>query len=375
MFNGFNSLYALASDNLPPHIEDRVFSDDRSFDLDEEKDCLQVINYYLNLDNSEVEIESKSSQPFQNSYRSKHIVATWLIGYSLGKFNKLFERIGGITLHEWCGNIWMFTALVHDYGYFCKQIRKKNSIEDIQHPYYLLSDFTPGFIMSGVLDDFSIKYPEYFTYSYDQIKNYYYYSIDYHKRTNTNVDEEMADHGIVGACIAFRQYCRRYVKERPFPPIHFRNEIKKYEPVMYKAACIVAASHNIFKSSTREDDYYYRIRGLDFLCHDSRFVINENNPLLLLLSIVDTIECCKRFSKSKNSKSYLQSKTVLSNIMVMVNDDEIIVDYAPLARLVSTKSNVMLDDLKKHVNNVVGLNTWTCLKTYKINDFMISIRI
>ena len=58
----------------------------------------------------------------------------------------------------------------------------------------------------------------------------------------------------------------------------------------------------------------------------------------------------------------------------MVNDDEIIVDYASLARLVSTKSNVMLDDLKKHVNNVVGLNTWTCLKTSKIDDFMISIR-
>ena len=376
MFINYNSLYALASTNMPPYLEDRIFNAKKRFDLDEEDDCLKLINYYLDLYGTDLEMESNKSYTFQNAYRSKHIVITWLIGYSLGKFNKLFEKIGDETMHDWSDKIWMYTALVHDYGYFCKQTTKTKSIEEIQHPHYLLSDDISFFSLPDTMRDFSENHPSYFTYSYDQIKKYYAYSINYHERTGASYDGEMADHGIVGSCIAFREYCKKYAKHyNTARYVHYRFKTKLYEPVMYKAACIVAASHNIYKSSSKEDDEYYRRYDLEFLCHNSEFVITADNPLLLLLSIVDPIECCKRFSKSKNSKSYLQSKTVLSNIMVMVNDDEIIVDYALLAKLVSAKSNVMLDDLEKHVNNVVGLNTWTCLRTHKINDFAISIRI
>ena len=376
MFINFNSLYTLASVNLPPHIEDRIFFKNGHFDLDEEDDCLKIINYYLNLNDDDIGNDFPDSRAFQNSYRSKHIVATWLIGYSLGRFNNLFDKIGGVIMHNWCGNIWMYTALVHDYGYFCQQIRKRKSIEEIQHPYYLLSDYSPEFLMPGVMSNFSHNYHNYFSYTYDQIKRYYKYSVDYHERTEMNYEGEMADHGIVGACVAFRKYCQKYKKNRSFPPVHSRNELaEKYEPVMYKAACIVAASHNIYKSPSPEYDYFYHSYDLGFLCHNSNFVINENNPLLLLLSIVDTIECCKRFSRKKNSKQFLKSKTVLSNIMVIVNEDEIIVDYTPLAKLVSQKSREMLGDLERHVENVAKLNTWTCLKTNKLDSFKISITI
>ena len=93
MFINFNSLYTLASVNLPPHIEDRIFFKNGHFDLDEEDDCLKIINYYLNLNDDDIGNDFPDSRAFQNSYRSKHIVATWLIGYSLGRFNNLFDKI------------------------------------------------------------------------------------------------------------------------------------------------------------------------------------------------------------------------------------------------------------------------------------------
>ena len=37
------------------------------------------------------------------------------------------------------------------------------------------------------------------------------------------------------------------------------------------------------------------------------------NKLLMLMSLVDTIECTKRFSERENPKAYLQEKTVLKN--------------------------------------------------------------
>ena len=92
---------------------------------------------------------------------------------------------------------------------------------------------------------------------------------------------------------------------------------------------------------------------------DSDFVIESSHTLLLLLSLVDTIECVKKYSKQENGDKYLQSITVLKNIMVDVSADELVVDYSKLAEreLKITKKNEICGRI---VANVYDLRKWTC---------------
>ena len=102
--------------------------------------------------------------------------------------------------------------------------------------------------------------------------------------------------------------------------------------------------------------------------------VTEDNPLLLLLGLVDTIECTKRFSQSSNPKKYFLPRTVLENILIEVNENEIILDYRPLEEKASSRDgdassewNSFTSRLKNARNGVITFNTWTSCKAEPLN--------
>ena len=110
-------------------------------------------------------------------------------------------------------------------------------------------------------------------------------------------------------------------------------KLARTEPLLYKTACLITAQHNMFKSSETTEDSEYKRWGLYPLLSTEPIAIDNRNPLLFLLSIVDTIDCTKRFEKlliSGESRNSIPIKKVLKNIRIQFDDDGIIVDYTPL---------------------------------------------
>lgn len=93
------------------------------------------------------------------------------------------------------------------------------------------------------------------------------------------------NHGIYGGAYLFNRLMKK--------PLHMRKE-----QLYIKAVCMCIAQHNIFKSTSDEiDQKLDEYLSLEKLKHNSDFKINEEYPLLLFLSLVDTIECVKNLVK------------------------------------------------------------------------------
>ena len=168
---------------------------------------------------------------------------------------------------------------------------------------------------------------------------------------------ERLNHGIYGGAYLFKRLMKK--------PLYMEKE-----QLYIKAVCMCIAQHNIFKSTSDEidrklDEYV----SLTILKHDSDFKINEEYPLLLFLSLVDTIECVKKFSKSCNSASFLQTETVLSNVQAEITKEKIELDFSSLLERINErkmlKKEILLDTYKDYFeNNIKSLGNWTIYKPY-----------
>lgn len=363
-------------------IDDFLYNEDR---------CLKLLLHYLDLG------YSPSDQWLRNNlYRCQHIFVTFLMG--LGLIQK-FNLLKGVnTINNMPDEyLWMLTSVVHDYGYLKNGLTEMPELSGVDEKYNLLSDgFTFNQLSSTA--DYSENYPQFMTYSYDTIKKYYAYKSNRLAEARVsgryNKDGETVDHGIYGACQCYKEYCDFYIKhEYPRSCIapedkredvaalgydHYRiNErpeivkLARTEPVLYKTACLIAAQHNMFRSSNTDSDKIYSQYGLDSLLSTTPVAVTRDNPLLYLLSIVDTIECTKGFEKMSipdSTKSFnLSIKTVLENVLIELNDDSIIVDYSPLRDVIkeywcfchrNAKKKIMLNQLEKQLNNSIELMSW-----------------
>lgn len=337
---------------------------EKSFDemISNDELCINLIQAVLDFNSPLVKA---------NRNRASHIIVTWLLGIDLGK-RLGTDCVDGEFANRNYYRLWLQSAMLHDYGYFVKEISEDlNSIDDILKPYSLLEDkYDPEFLKC--LNDMrnSDEFSGFFSYEYDEIRNYFRYSQDYHRNMKKNAGSEKNDHGIIGGCIAFNKYCKSLKRHK----IKEDSENTRIQ----KIACIIAASHNIFKSGNAETDTKYMEYGLDNLLSTSSVRINDSNKLLLLLSLVDTIECTKRFSAKENRKEFLQQKTTLKYVGISFEDNKISLDFSGLYDYVAyvRKSENMMRKIEEHVDAIVGMGSWTIMYTSKPdlkNKFMVCI--
>lgn len=307
--------------------------------------CLKLIRSCL-------DFQSKVITDSRN--RASHILVTWLLGIGLGKHFKL-DELGSEFEDGSYQKLWLQSALLHDYGYFLKETSDEGlTIEEISGDYALLTDDYDGVLscLNGLSG--SKKFHSYFTYSYKEIISYYAYAQYLHQKyPESGSNAEKNDHGIVGACVAFNSFCQSAVKAKANAPHYGIIQTQKI-------ACMIAASHNIFKSGDKDADEVYKQYGLADLLSTSAVRITKENQLLLLMSLVDTIECTKRFSQRRNPSAYLQQATTLKYVDI-TTDDGIELDFSRLSTYIAKerKSEDMGKLLLRHVNALRGISTWT----------------
>lgn len=304
--------------------------------------------------------------------RARHSAISFLMGIAIGKFKNILNKCSTVLTYDInClqlnkkdinYRLWMVTSINHDYGYYSNYLSKKINISDLNISYYLLNgesnlDYIP-------LTNYSEKYKHVLKNNYDQIIAYYEYSQRYHEKNQDS--EEKNDHGILGALLVYDRVLRHsLIKEKI--------GCDMYDILLYKTACLTIAQHNIFKSNSKDTDKLYGEK-LAHLYHDSNYMIDNNYVLLYLLSIVDTLECVKTFSKSENQTNYFETVTILKNVEIDVTDDCITINFSNLYEKINNDKPELLNKIDKHIENIKGLAKWTDLKVQETEDKVLEIK-
>lgn len=300
--------------------------------LDDEKECCKIIDDILQSKIYE-HSEDNMKLPGVTQNRARHILITYLLGKVFGKFcdfDRELENLGRKLSNHWnAGNLWTLTALYHDYGYYLKDLKNSQYQFDLIKP--------------NIFGDISLfeasKRNAVMAYTIEEIREY-----DLVKRKmQQNYDEEKIDHGIFGGAKAYAALKKK----------------KIYPDDCVMGVALTIMQHNIFKSSSADDDKKY-YQGLKRLQHDSDFIIMMHTPLLLFLALIDTVECTKKFSTKKKNDKYLFTKTVLSSIAVDVKREYIGIDFSALHdRIAQKESQMLTDTYEKYLNNIKELCNWT----------------
>ena len=282
--------------------------------------------------------------------RAQHIAVTYLLGLVLWPFVKSFLPGKDVVSDTDFKELWLLTALYHDLGYYSDYIYNSSVEYSKISKYDLFTDAYRDVRLTG-LNDFSAHYPQAFAHSYSQILKYDQYAREYHTRNATGAKGEMVDHGILGGVLSFRRMLNKAFKGKP--------DIQTMRRIKYVS--VTVAQHNIFKSGRQEDDANYEKFDLPYLAHDSKFKVTQETPLRLLLSLVDTIECVKKFGQGNLKGKHFRALTVLQSIYLSVKSDCIILDFTKF-RVEWNKKNFPEDKkdlLDKYLKSLKELDQWT----------------
>lgn len=259
----------------------------------------------------------------------------------------------------------------HDLGYYTSYVIKDIPLSDVKVKYNLFDDSL--YFGFDQLSEFSKKYPKVLKNNYERIKSYYEYSRKYHRNKKNHL--EKCDHGIIGGYILYdralsmlKPYEIDVSKDIDMSLSDMNHKLTQRDILFYKAASLTICQHNIYKSQRSEDDELYG-NELKYLWTTGNYSIDRKHPLLLMLSLVDTVECVKNFSKSSDSSKSLQTLTVLENIELSVDRNNIFINYKKLDDFITKRKS---DELKTIFEgckqNIKSLSDWTEFKVEIIND-------
>ncbi len=272
--------------------------------------------------------------------RARHSVITFLVGRVLFEFADFRRKIEwGLHLSKTqAAYLWRLTSVNHDIGYYSSNIR--NGMVDYRKSYnpYLLDKHVAAQLGSHVAGTVM-------AYRQEEILNYDVYAREYHKGGK---GEEKVDHGILGGIILYRSLYRK----KNMPETEFFN----------LTSSITIAQHNIYKSANAKSDGMYIRHNLSRLLSTSDFRISTDTPFLLFLCLVDTIECIKKFSREKDSKAYLETRTVLNAILIGVTRDGITIDLTKLSKKAS-RNEELAKTYKQLLDSILDLQSWTVFRT------------
>ena len=307
--------------------------------------------------------------------RAQHSVLTFFIGLVFLEFCHFDEMIANDVLETndrtEAVRLWMLTALYHDWGYHSEDVQKPELDFGKITKYDLLTDEYGKEAWLHPIQDFSQRHPSVLAYTYDEIKAYDRYARGYHAKNDN--DTERVDHGILSGVKIFERLAKE-IRKVALTELTINADYIEKRLRYAKIACLTIAQHNIFKSSNKDKDVEYG-DALIKLHSTSSFRISRETPLLLLLSLVDTFECIKRFGQSKNERKYLQKGTILQSIALDVHQESISIDYTELAAKIQEKDNSLRECFTRYKKDICGICSWTVFVVEQVSDEHIVIRL
>lgn len=348
------------------------FKSVRDFISDDDS-CADFIRVILH--DEEFSVPEKKSSLYEFSKaRARHAVIMFLIGIAFSRFDGLEDDVmqkmmleddadstEAANRHKVFLRLWMLTSLYHDYGYYSSYLEQEDVVFSKLARYYYLFDENYSDNRMKPVCGFSEKYPAAMAFSYGEILAYDKYSRKYLKSVytkNPQKNRERIDHGILGGVLIFERLIKALLKENASVQAKEAKEM-----IAAKASCITIAQHNIYWSSSSEQDIQYG-KELQKLHHNSAFRITRDTPLLLLLCLVDTFECIKRFGKGEVGKGALNTVTVLSKIEIDLTDSFLILDYSKLENHIEkstqkSERNKLKNLYTDYIGVLCRLESWT----------------
>ena len=305
--------------------------------------------------------------------RAQHSVLTFFIGLAFLDFCDFRRDIAKDVLNsdneEDVISLWMLTALYHDWAYHSDDLRKMDLDFHKIIKYDLLTDDYKEVSWLQALQSFSSIHPHILAFTYDEIRAYDQYARRYHAERPD--DTEKVDHGILSGIKIFDRLVKRIGAEIS----KGSNTASIQTRLLHsKIACLTIAQHNFFRSDNAMTDKKYGI-ALRKLHSTSDFKISMDTPLLLLLSLVDTFECIKRFGQAKNVRNYLQKNTILESIELCVSPEIISIDYSNLSTKIQKKDIILQECFTNYIGCLNSIGTWTSFSSNQGLDGVVTINM
>ena len=279
-----------------------------------------------------------------------HSISMYYIGCILsnlvkGRLNdKLVELIpghGGDFKYKFIYS-WFLTCLYHDTACVIEEPKKKG-----------IKTGSPKWLLNEALKEYQIENNVYI-YTLDIIENYFNYCRNY---------RDKLDHGIIGGFVFYdrlvKNYNKTWDKHKPnrlttesyecFNTDNLSWRIEHLDHFAYIANSIIA--HNIWVANKDTKKIYIRF-GLDQLLEENyKKITLDEDPLVLFLAIVDTIEPTKFFIGAnpefvwKNIDMYYDSVENKINISVLSDT----LDYKRWFKKISGLKDWLNVDISKAV--------------------------
>ena len=281
-------------------------------------------------------------------------------GYTYGaKQNFISEEHFKLFQEKTFLSTWLIISLYHDYGYFFMD-KDITNFDEI--------DVTTDVFEFKDEKEFTLKYlyglGKYFAqkcrYNKNEIKSYFNQKCIYNKN-----DDEPFDHGIYGGIYLFDKVITA-IKNKE------RNNDKKIKMVMsidenniefdsmYQNICFRIIEHNIWIVDNNNAHFKkWDTTSVPSLIPENFKKIGRDEPLLMLLSIVDTFEFLKKFSKCDKRDDYVESrpKTLMKKLDLTVSKDFIEVDYKEFEKHL-TKNRVEQSKIDSWLNAIADMVNW-----------------
>lgn len=265
------------------------------------------------------------------SFRAIHTVSSFLLGLALRNHlhfdTRSWRRLPGETSPNGSFELfWSWICLFHDIGYYyevnSEQFAKCKTMPE------LIKTLK---IKYNLLDESCCR---------ELIQNYYAMRI--------NSDAPKVDHGIIGAMLLYDALMNLSECTEIY------SEIKNYKS-FYAKICDTIAKHNMWRATNMTIDHYIKFELFELIPDNDLHhkVYYKNDPLLFLLSLVDTIDPIKYFCRDNRYRNSISTTDVLENVYLQF------LDYSGVKQLSITYDASAFDDYAKEIaDQETGLSSW-----------------
>lgn len=267
-------------------------------------------------------------------FRAIHTVSSFLLGLTIRdklQFDtRSWRRLPGEKSPKGSFELfWSWICLFHDIGYFYEENPDKYAGNKT------ISELINALkIKNNLLDESSHR---------ELIENYYKMRIDTACKT---------DHGIVGAILLYDALIDLAKSNNIY------SKIKKHREFFAKI-CDTIALHNMWRATNSSVKEYNKY-GLNELIPDESFnhmIYYNENPILFLLALVDTIDPIKNFCRDGRHRIPVTAVDVLENVYLRF------IGYSGLKRVDIRYNNSLFNEYSNNIKDEnMGLMSW--LGTY-----------
>lgn len=313
------------------------------------------------------------------SNRINHCLFTFSLGILVSKFNNLKYKIENQYKKYFNSsenvfiNTWLVLSLYHDYGYFLfNDYENINNLNDFKLEYDIFTFYSERNLVSSLYNIYNNNEKSFEILEKDKEKTRYSEAIyrSYFKGSVDNVmKKEPFDHGIAGGYVLFNNL----LKHLDSNETKIKNSIRLlYDDVnnviendlFYQNICFRIMEHNIWKIK-RYDEYFkeFDLVKLNDIVEENFKKISTEEPLLYLLSLVDTIEFIKKidFGDKKDSSTEKRVTTIAKWINIEIDSNILKISF-------DSKQLIKWDGYSSWIKNVISLKDWVFVEILSPNE-------